>query len=322
MQTLNLSTKRISHLDFVGNTSDIQKCICSPLNYIGGKYKLLPQLLPLFPKNINTFVDLFCGGCNVGINIDAQSIVFNDNLSYLIDLYHEFQKHDPDYIFTHIESQITLFNLSLTNEEGYKKMRELYNTERNPLDLFVLTAYSFNHQIRFNNSHKFNNPFGKERSCYNVRMKSNLNAFLKAIHQKNTTFSCKDFTHYDFSNLSGNDYVYCDPPYLITTGTYNDGKRGFTGWSENEEQQLLEILSSLNNKGVKFGLSNVLTHKGNCNHILANWIEKNNFVVTHLNKDYSNSNYHTINREKDSTDEILVTNYRPSLNFFGSELTV
>lgn len=103
---------------------------------------MLSQLLPLFPKNINTFVDLFCGGCNVGINIDAQSIVFNDNLSYLIDLYHEFQTHAPDYIFTHIENQIAIFNLSLTNEEGYKKIRELYNTERNPLDLFVLTAYS------------------------------------------------------------------------------------------------------------------------------------------------------------------------------------
>ena len=119
MQTLNLSTKRISHLDFVGNTIDTQKYICSPLNYIGGKYKLLPQLLPLFPKNINTFVDLFCGGCNVGINIDAQSIVFNDNLSYLIDLYHEFQTHDPNYIFTHIENQIAIFNLSLTNEGNY-----------------------------------------------------------------------------------------------------------------------------------------------------------------------------------------------------------
>ena len=42
--------------------------IQSPLNYTGGKYKLLPQILPLFPKEIDCFVDLFCGGCNVGIN--------------------------------------------------------------------------------------------------------------------------------------------------------------------------------------------------------------------------------------------------------------
>lgn len=31
----------------------------SPLNYVGNKYKLLPQILPLLPTNINTFVDLF-----------------------------------------------------------------------------------------------------------------------------------------------------------------------------------------------------------------------------------------------------------------------
>ena len=46
--------------------------IKSPMNYVGGKYKLLPQILPLFPKNIETFVDLFCGGFNVGINVEAK----------------------------------------------------------------------------------------------------------------------------------------------------------------------------------------------------------------------------------------------------------
>ena len=36
--------------------------IKSPLNYVGGKYKLLNEIIPLFPENINTFVDLFGGG--------------------------------------------------------------------------------------------------------------------------------------------------------------------------------------------------------------------------------------------------------------------
>lgn len=34
----------------------------NPFNYTGSKYKLLPQILPLFPSNIDTFVDLFGGG--------------------------------------------------------------------------------------------------------------------------------------------------------------------------------------------------------------------------------------------------------------------
>ncbi len=53
----------------------MNKPIASPMNYIGGKYKILPQILPLFPDNIGTFVDLFCGGCNVGINVSAKKTV-------------------------------------------------------------------------------------------------------------------------------------------------------------------------------------------------------------------------------------------------------
>lgn len=57
------------------NKKDLAK---SPLNYTGGKFKLLPQILPLFPDNINTFIDLFTGGCNVGVNVEANKIVCND----------------------------------------------------------------------------------------------------------------------------------------------------------------------------------------------------------------------------------------------------
>lgn len=63
----------------------------SPLNYIGGKYRILPQIIPLFPKNINCFVDMFAGGSNVGINVSAKKHILNDNLIYLIDLYRKLQ---------------------------------------------------------------------------------------------------------------------------------------------------------------------------------------------------------------------------------------
>ena len=56
----------------------MEKYIKSPLNYTGGKYKLLNQILPLFPEDINTFVDLFTGGCNVAINVNANRIIAND----------------------------------------------------------------------------------------------------------------------------------------------------------------------------------------------------------------------------------------------------
>lgn len=283
--------------------------IRSPLNYIGGKYKLLPRIIKYFPDSINIFVDLFCGGCNVGINVKADKICFNDNLIYLIDLYRTLKNTDINDILNHIYNRISTFDLSLTNTDGYVALRSLYNTQKNPLDLFVLVAYSFNHQIRFNSAHLFNNPFGKDRSCYNPSMEKNLILFVKRLQELDCHFSANDFRNFDFDSLDCNDFVYCDPPYLITTGTYNDGKRGFTGWSETEEKQLLYILDFLNSKRVKFALSNVLTHKGKTNELLTDWINSNGYSVKHLEKSYANSNYQTSDRRHDATDEILVCNF-------------
>lgn len=286
-----------------------EEFVRSPLNYTGGKYKLLSQILPLFPRRINTFVDLFCGGCNVGINVRAGRHVFNDNITYLIDLYNAFRETDADVVVSHIEGRVAEFGLSLTNKEGYMAMRQLYNTRRNALDLFVLVAYSFNHQIRFNSRHGFNNPFGLERSSFNATMRRNLLLFLDRIKSLDCRFVSHNFDRLDLSALGGDDMVYCDPPYLITTGTYNDGKRGFTGWSEAEERALLSLLSALDRRGVSFALSNVLCHKGKENTLLLRWVEDNDFRVTHLKKNYANSNYHTTDRRKTASDEVLITNY-------------
>ncbi len=285
--------------------------IKSPLNYIGGKYKILPQILPLFPKNINTFVDLFAGGCNVGINVNAEKIIFNDNLTYLINFFETIQNTELDTVINHIKNRIQEFGLSITNEEAYKNFRTFYNQTQNPLDLFVLIAYSFNHQIRFNNNHQFNNPFGKNRSSFNSNMQYNLERFIIRLKEINAEFQNNNFDNFNFESLNPDDFVYADPPYLITTGTYNDGKRGFTGWNELEERKLLKILDNLNKKEIKFALSNVIEHKGKTNHILIDWIKENNYTINYINKNYSNSNYQTKIRDKKSSVEVLVTNYKP-----------
>ncbi len=195
----------------------VRDYVKSPLNYIGGKYKLLPQILPLFPENIRCFVDLFTGGCNVGVNIHAENIICNDNLTYLIDLYEIFQKTSVEKVLEHVESRIKQYSLSLTNQEGYLQLRNEYNSTRNPLDLFVLTAYSFNHQIRFNNNHQYNNPFGRQRSSFNENMRKNLIRFVEKLHDLSIRFTRCDFTQFDCAQLGKNDFIYCDPPYLITT---------------------------------------------------------------------------------------------------------
>lgn len=280
--------------------------IKSPLNYMGGKFKILEHIIPGFPKKINNFVDLFAGGLNVGINVNAKTIYANDQITYLVDLYKFFQDTNIKVLLDLVYSRIDYFKLSQTNSEGYNKLRSEYNNTKSILDLFVLTCYSFNHQIRFNSKHEFNTPFGKERSSFNASIERNLVMFCNALHSKNIVLSTHDFRKFDFSVLSENDFVYCDPPYLITNGSYNDGKRGFRDWTIEEDAALLELLDAMDKKGIMFALSNVFSHKGQTNTALIEWSKRYN--VTYIDKTYSNCSYHLKNRDE-KTVEVLITNY-------------
>lgn len=278
--------------------------IKSPMNYIGGKYKILPQILKYFPKNISTFVDLFAGGLDVGVNVNANQVFCNDINYFLIDIYKSFQNIEIDDLLNLIEGKISQYNLSKTNPEGYLLLRKEYNLTKNPFDLFVLICFSFNHQLRFNSSHEFNTPFGKNRSSFNNKIRNNLIKFHSKI--KNIKFKNKNFKNYDFSNLSAGDFVYADPPYLITCGSYNDGKRGFDGWGVNEDIALFEILDKIHRQGVKFALSNVIEHKGKINSKLVEWSE--NYNLHYIDYNYNNSNYQSKSKNN-ITKEVLITNY-------------
>lgn len=280
------------------------------MNYTGGKYKLLPQIKPLFPTNINMFVDLFTGGGNIAVNVDAKKIIANDSEPHVIDIYNSFQNafDDVDEIIGIIEAYIVKYGLSKENAEGFNRLRDDYNIscfKRNynaSLMLYVLICYSFNHQFRFNSKGEFNMPFGKNRSQWNDNIKKNLTNFHKAITEKNIIFTNKDFRELKVEKLKSNDFIYCDPPYLITCATYNEKD----GWNEQSEKDLLDLLDKINSKNIRFALSNVLFSKGKTNDILIEWSKKYN--VHHLDYTYRNCSYHT--KDKDSKpDEVLITNY-------------
>lgn len=241
-------------------------------------------------------------GGNVSINVNASLIVANDFDSHVIEIYKEFQKNSIKHILNHIENRIEEYDLSITNSDGFNKFRNYYNSceYKNPLDLFVLICYSFNHQFRFNGNGGFNMPFGKERSCFNKSIKQNLIKFKERI--SNITFTNNSFEELKIDKLSPNDFVYCDPPYLITCATYNEKD----GWNKSMERKLLDLLDKLNEKGIKFALSNVLYNKGKVNETLLEWSDK--YTVHHLNNTYANCNYHTKDKEN-KADEVLITNY-------------
>ena len=99
--------------------------------------------------------------------------------------------------------------------------------------------------------------------------------------------------------------MYADPPYLITCASYNE--QG--GWTESDEKALLDVLDSLDKRGIHFALSNVLEAKGRQNEVLYKWTKENkNYRVLDLNYSYNNSNYQRKNKGT-GTREVLIVNY-------------
>ena len=321
--------------DIQGNQERLFLCICnsekkevipSALNYTGGKYKLLPQILPLFPQDADQVVDLFCGGCNVGINVDCNKVLFNDSNEYLIGLLDTFRRLTKEDIFNWIYNAIDKYGLSLVskngydfyncesskglgeyNRAGYNKLRNDFNKkiiedDQYYLMLYLLIVYSFNNQIRFNRKGEFNLPVGKRD--FNSKMQGKLEKFIDRVKSGDYKFIADDFRNVSMDGYTDKSFFYADPPYLITCATYNEQ----AGWTENDEKDLLKYLEKLDKRGIRFALSNVIESKGKKNIILSDWINQNKkYKVINLNYDYTNSNYHT---KKDGiTKEVLVVNY-------------
>lgn len=281
----------------------MKKLIKSPMNYVGGKYKLLPQILPLFPKNIDTFVDMFCGGFNVGVNVNANKIVGNDICKEVIEVYLGIQKEGVENSLRLVKNEIAKYNLSKTNEEGFKAIRSHYNKgDKDWYIFYAMLTHSFNYQIRFNKQGDYNMPFGRNRSSFNTTLEKHFVEFATVLCEKNIIFTSESFEDFDINSLTENDFIYLDPPYLITCASYNEQD----GWNIDKENRLLAMCDKLNAKGIKFALSNVLEHKGFENEILKEWSKKYN--INYLNYNYNNCNYQD-NNKNNKTIEVLIINY-------------
>ncbi|MCD7996483.1 MAG: Dam family site-specific DNA-(adenine-N6)-methyltransferase [Clostridiales bacterium] len=255
----------------------------------------------MFPDNINTFIDVFGGSGTVLLNVKAKSHIYNDINNYVADIFRGIVEEDDDTILTEIDALIEQYSLSKTNKVGFEQLRSDYNGgKKNWVVLYTLMCYSFNYQFRFNNAHQYNSSFGKERSCFSENQRRNLIAAKARL--RNTAVMNLSFEKIDYSKFGCQDFFYFDPPYLNSVGNYNDGKRGFEGWTSDHEKNLYEVLDDLDRRNIRFALSNNLKYD---NPILVTWLEK--YKVHYLNGDYSNCNYQK--KDKSTDLEVLITNY-------------
>ena len=269
--------------------------IKSPLNYTGSKYSILNEITKVLPKHISTFIDIMGGAFNVGVNVVAEKVIYNEFLPHTFNIIKTLLNEDSCYIINKVETIINNFKLEKSNKENYILLRNDYNNTKDIYKLFVLHMYCFQNQMRFNGKLEFNSPVGN--CSYNSTLTERIQKFVpRTINYELFNLSYKDL---DITHLDKDSVFYFDPPYFITNATYNDGKRGFVGWNADEETKLLEYITFLHENGFKFILSNVIYHNENTNYILAEWVNTHKFNVVNIDNVGA----------KNTRDEVIITNY-------------
>lgn len=296
------------------------KYVKSPIFYMGNKFKLLPQLAPLFPSNINTFYDLFGGsGCMSG-NVNAKKTIYNEINENIVNLYKLFLKYTPEEIDATIKGYVDKYNLNKEgtdvrqNNPDIKEIRNFYNdrylefrkayneSERDYLMLYTLTFYSFSNLIRFNSKSDFNMPYGNR--CYCEKHYQQMKDWYELIKDKDIEIKQENaFDILQDTIFNKDDFIYLDPPYSNTLAIYNE-KRAFGGWTIEDDKRLFIILEKLDKCGIKWGMSNVFKNKDYVNEHLIKWCEEHNWHVHHLNFTYS-----SLGKGNANSDEVYICNY-------------
>ena len=294
----------------------------SPLFYVGDKYKLMGQINDIFPKKINNFYEPFTGGGTVFLNIKAKKYFLNDIDKNIINIHKFLLKNsaNENEFFKKIEETVKQYNLSYSykkdiipislkrkfkktyyarfNKKGYEKLRQDINKNKknDPMILYILLIYGFNRMLRFNRSGKFNLPVGNVD--FNQNAANAMNDYFSFVQKADIQWTSLDFEKFFQRKFwAKDDFIYLDPPYLITDSEYNKF------WSKKRELDLLNLLNYLNRKKVKFALSNVIEYRDKKNNLLIEWMKK--YHVHQIKSNYISCH----NNGKKNIKEVLITNY-------------
>jgi adenine-specific DNA-methyltransferase len=305
----------------VTKKNDQKKLNRSPLFYVGDKFKILSQIQDYFPKDINNLIEPFVGGGSVFLNTKAKNYYLNDIDSWVYKLHNYLIKSSTNEkrFFKELESIILNYGLSRSykedvipknlkiehkktyfakfNQKAFLQLRNDFNSNKSSLMLFyVLLIYGFNRMIRFNSKGDYNLPVGNVDLNNNVVLA--LKDYFAFIKQKNINLYNLDYK--DFIKkikINKKDFIYLDPPYLITFSEYNKL------WTEKEESELLSLLDEFDRKGYRFAISNVTHYKGKENKLLIEWSKK--YKTHEIKSNYIS--YH--DNSVKSFREVIIKNY-------------
>jgi DNA adenine methylase len=220
------------------------------LKWVGGKGRIIPQLLKHLPKG-ERLIEPFVGGGNVFINTDYKQYLLADLNPDLINVYYHLKK-DYQLLSNYVKAY---FDVGI----DYYEAREMFNHLHMDIEragLFIyLNRHCFNGVCRYNKNGQFNVPKGKHKTIYNPA--AELQNFAEKLNKR--PFSIL-LMHCDYQQTiqkaKGGDVIYCDPPYLPLGGAVSFN--GYTPYSfdYNETERLANELYQSVKRGAIAVISN------------------------------------------------------------------
>ncbi|KLU59855.1 modification methylase DpnIIA [Peptococcaceae bacterium CEB3] len=228
------------------------------VKWVGGKRQILDEIMKYIPRNISTYYEPFLGGGAVLFELQPEEAVVNDLNRELINLY-QVIKDRVDELIEDLRKH--------KNEKGYYyRMRRLDRdkvvySELTPVQrasrVIYLNKTCYNGLFRVNKAGEFNTPFGRYKNPKIVN-EVGLRAVSAYLNRASVRITCQDFEQAVQGAESGS-FVYFDPPYdpLSQTADFTAYAEG--GFGREEQERLKQTCDRLNEKGVRFLLSNSAT---------------------------------------------------------------
>jgi DNA adenine methylase len=221
------------------------------LKWAGGKRQLLPEILSLFPKNYSDldYHEPFVGSGAVFFTISPKKGSINDSNQYLVNFYQIVRDYPEELI-----GEASKYRYE---KETYYNLRTRFNEEiLSDIERAALFLYfnktGFNGLWRVNSRGKFNVPFGRYKNP-TIVPKDRIRNSSQML--KNIKILCTDFSYIvDFANKG--DLCYFDPPYEPVSKTAYFTSYTAKGFNMKEQERLSDICHKLDEKEVKFVLSN------------------------------------------------------------------
>jgi DNA adenine methylase len=195
------------------------------LKWAGGKYSLIEDITAKLPQ-AKKLIEPFVGAGSVFLNTDYSKYLLNDINADLINLYNIVKHQSTDYIM----DSAKLFSSAYNEEQRYYQIRQAFNDSKDIYERAVyflyLNRHGYNGLCRYNNSGKFNVPFGRYKAPYFPEKE----ILYFAEKSQLATFTCDSFEKV-FARARKDSVIYCDPPYapISKTAMFNSyAAGGFT----------------------------------------------------------------------------------------------